>query len=109
MRTIDATIDGWKTKIPLDLFNEIAGIRRSEYREQWWADNCSECESLDVQMNGWDFVINNCHPISDVLQVDPDNVVHVCLNRDDFKKLKGLVGEIRVLLGTTAHIRENFY
>jgi len=91
MHTIDATIDGWKTKIPINLFREIVETPKSDYREQWWADNCMECESLDVHMNGWDFVINDCHPIVDVLQVDPHNVVHVCLGPESFRKLRELV------------------
>ena len=95
---IDAVIDGWKTKMPLDLFREIAEIPKSEYREQWWADNCSECESLDVQMNGWDFVINDGHPIRDVLQIDEHRVVHVCLDRENFRKLKGLLDAVPAFL-----------
>jgi hypothetical protein len=68
-----ATIDGHHVKIPVDLFNDLALIPKSPYKESYWENNHITSSSFDMSTdNGWAWTVNLSDVGAQVLQIVPN-------------------------------------
>ena len=80
-----ATIDGVHVDMPLSYFHEIMSIGRTPFDPKWWQENCLDCQSLDISINGWIISIEDYG--QNVLQVAGDGWLNVCVSHNFFMQL----------------------
>lgn len=73
MSNVLATINGHYVEIPVDLFNDLALIPKSDYRESYWINNHMETPCFDMETdNGWNWTIHRSNVRAQVLQISPN-------------------------------------
>jgi len=95
MSTIKAKIDGHHVEIPVDLFNDLALIPKSPYKESYWENNHMESSSFDMSTdNGWAWTVNLSDVGAQVLQIVPNaeiKLIEAAIPTDLYEKFMALI------------------
>lgn len=93
---VNAVINGHDVEIPVNLFNDLALIPKSDYSETYWVNNHMETPSFDMETdNGWGWTVNKSDVGAQVLQIVPctNKLIEAAVPADLYNKFLALISK----------------